>query len=625
MSSNASRRLLFFPTPYPDEILYSVLCRYHSRSGKPSILQTNLELWGKRYGKRLYLPDDIGNIANEIPESAGLTAERLIHENTIFPWLKPFLPEKRGENLLNALTHGHSGTYNIAGFPKALSQQPRCLRYCHRCVEHDVNHCGEAYWHRVHQLPGVQVCPAHNVLTIESDLQQSDLIFEYSDLTKMLKDTEQQFDVNATTKLAALAKDALWLLQNGSSLGYLERTTALYDRWFRVQGYRESNGKTSLKRLAKEHINYYGKELLESFGAYNSGACSWLPRIIQFNQRFQNPLLHTLLMRTLAGSVEEFYAGAPGEIPVYKPYGEPPYPCRNAVCEFYLQDVIGDIDVISFNGKYRATFECPHCGLRYRRKTPIPKEKQYAGQIDITDYGWLWYEILNKMLSAQASINKISRTLKCDSRTVVRLGIELGFFPQEQEPKRSPYIAHPKEEVSFDDQRDHYRKRWKDAVASSPSATRNELRLMDSKTHQWLCMNDKDWYESNSPMSRLGFPEWVDDDSEYANRIENAMKQIRDSPGKPKRVSIQALGKTAGIPKIYKILASGRMPMMKAVTEACADTLEEWQYRKIRWAVGQMVERGEVITVYKVRHRATIADKERKLDEFIAGCIAELL
>ena len=28
----------FFPAPYPDELWYSVICRYHIRSGNPSII-----------------------------------------------------------------------------------------------------------------------------------------------------------------------------------------------------------------------------------------------------------------------------------------------------------------------------------------------------------------------------------------------------------------------------------------------------------------------------------------------------------------------------------------------------------------------------------------------------------
>jgi len=65
-------------------------------------------------------------------------------------------------------------------------------------------------------------------------------------------------------------------------------------------------------------------------------------------------------MRLLAGSVAEFYAGTVGEIPVYQPYGEPPYPCRNTICGYYLQDVIDNIEITNVKGFYRAAFECPH-------------------------------------------------------------------------------------------------------------------------------------------------------------------------------------------------------------------------------------------------------------------------
>ena len=34
-----------FPTPYPDELLYSVVARYHIRSGNKSFRQTHEELF----------------------------------------------------------------------------------------------------------------------------------------------------------------------------------------------------------------------------------------------------------------------------------------------------------------------------------------------------------------------------------------------------------------------------------------------------------------------------------------------------------------------------------------------------------------------------------------------------
>ena len=56
----------FFPTPYPDEIFYSVLCRYHVRNGIPSVYKTNRELWGKNIGTNLLLPSGIERIAGKL-------------------------------------------------------------------------------------------------------------------------------------------------------------------------------------------------------------------------------------------------------------------------------------------------------------------------------------------------------------------------------------------------------------------------------------------------------------------------------------------------------------------------------------------------------------------------------
>lgn len=43
----------FFPTPYPDELLYSLVARYHNRSGNECISYTLQELYNT---KRLTAP-----------------------------------------------------------------------------------------------------------------------------------------------------------------------------------------------------------------------------------------------------------------------------------------------------------------------------------------------------------------------------------------------------------------------------------------------------------------------------------------------------------------------------------------------------------------------------------------
>jgi hypothetical protein len=590
------------------------------RSGNLNARQTNLELWGNTYGKRLFLPDGIERIAMQIPQEAGLTADRFISENTVFPLLKPFLTQEKCNALSVAMRFGDSNIYNILGFPRTFTLRHRKLRYCPKCAARETEVFGEPYWHRIHQFPGVYICPTHKTTTLESDISVEEVQRGYYPVPVTADCSAPVYASNVADKLPDYARDAAWLLQHGCGLDCYERTYELYDKWLRVRDCRDRNGKTNGKMLAQNAVAYYGREFLMLFDCYNSGACTWTRRLIRRNT-FRHPMHHLLLMRPLAGSAEAFFAGTSDEICRCQPYGAPPYPCRNVVCGHYLQDVIGTIEIKNVKGTYKAEFVCPYCGFTYRRKMPLPKEKQYSGQIDVADYGRLWHGTLKNMLAAKTSINKIAKALQCDTRTVVRFGIELGFFPSEQQPKFRPYSAHPKVAETVDERRDQYRQRWLTAIAANPETTRNELRLVDSAAYHWLHKRDAEWLEQNSPPSKYGLPKWAGCDEEYVQKIKFAVEKIRGLPGRPKWINVASIGKNADIPQLYKVLASGRLPKTNAFVTANTESLEQWQKRKIQWAVRYMRECGESLTVYKVRYVAAVQDKERKLDGFIAQCI----
>jgi hypothetical protein len=615
--------LSFFPTPYPDEILYSVLSRYHFRCGNPSARQTNISLWGNIYGKRLYLPDGIENIAARIPRSTNLTTERFIKENTIFPVLKPFLTQEKRDELLNAMMFGNPNIYNLISFFKVFTMRHRRLRCCAQCARNDTEIYGEPYWHNIHQLPGIYVCPIHDAPTIDSDIELDELRWDYYPLLPTQGDPMPQYERDIAEKLLNFAQDAAWLLQHGYDLQGFEHTNELYDNRLRVKGYRDPGGKTSGKRLARDIVGYYGREFLDLFDAYNSGACTWIKRIVRHRQSFRHPLYHLLLIRFLADSAADFFTGVQEKRPEYLPFGAPPYPCRNRLCEYHLQDVIERIEIKKVHATPYAAFVCPHCGFTYNRKGNVPKERQYAGQIHIAAYGQKWEKTVSELLVAGESPYKIAREVHCDVRTILSFGVDSGLLPPERHMGRKPYVPvnSPQGISDSEIQRELYRQRWLDAIAENPGIARNELRQLDSKADQWLHLHDSDWLEQNSPPSKHGLPSWAGCDDEYLERVENAVGQIRASPGIPRRISIPSIGKKAGIIKPHTRLASDLLPKTKAFVAANAETPEQWRKRKILWAVQQMRERGELMTVYKVRHAANIEDKERKLDGFILECI----
>ena len=274
-----------------------------------------------------------------------------------------------------------------------------------------------------------------------------------------------------------IALDMAWLLQNGYDLQCFHYTDELYDKRLRVKGYRDHSGKTSIKKLAQDIASYYGREFLVLNESFNSGACIWIKRIIQHSQRFRHPLHHLLLMRFLAGSVEAFFMGPQEEPPEYLPFGAPPYPCRNYVCDYHLQDVIMQIELRRTHATPYATFICPYCGFSYNRKGNVPKEKHYSGQIHILEYGWRWEDEVAALLAAGESPYKIAHEFHCDVRTILAFGVDRGLLPQERHTGRKPYVPSemPKERPNLDDQRALYRRRWLDIIAENQAVTRNEV------------------------------------------------------------------------------------------------------------------------------------------------------
>lgn len=80
--------LHYFPTPYPDELWYSVLCRYHVRTGNSGSAATFRELFGNRDNAIFssFMPNGLmKRIADQLPEGV-LDVENLALNHTLFPY-----------------------------------------------------------------------------------------------------------------------------------------------------------------------------------------------------------------------------------------------------------------------------------------------------------------------------------------------------------------------------------------------------------------------------------------------------------------------------------------------------------------------------------------------------------
>jgi hypothetical protein len=283
------------------------------RSGNTYARSTNNELWGKDRGYNLILPSNIERIACKIPANTGLTTERFILENTIYPLLKPFISQERNRLLLELMTNytgdSRPNTFAVTGLTWAKQQRKPYLSYCEQCIREDTEIYGEPYWHRTHQLPGVFICDKHHAMISKTDIFVNSLLCEYLSPVVFSGIKQKPEPPINTENLIKFSEDAAWLLRAGGSLGYYEGTTHLYDKWLRAKGFRMSDNKTQHKEIAAAITSAYSEEYLSRFDAFNSGTCKWAKSILQYPKKFHHPMYHILLMSFLASSVENFFLG----------------------------------------------------------------------------------------------------------------------------------------------------------------------------------------------------------------------------------------------------------------------------------------------------------------------------
>jgi hypothetical protein len=162
--------LEYFPDPYPDELLYSVWARFSDQMLYPNRAMVTQALFGKSsYNALVDWSCSLDYVISQLPRGHCYTADRLIYDHTLFPYYAPFLPEDRRDRIYRQMRSG-DGTGLTARLGLLTSHIPpyRWLRYCPECVKSDRDRFGETYWHRLHQAPGVAVCPVHATILSES-------------------------------------------------------------------------------------------------------------------------------------------------------------------------------------------------------------------------------------------------------------------------------------------------------------------------------------------------------------------------------------------------------------------------------------------------------------------------
>jgi hypothetical protein len=148
----------YFPTPYPDELLGSVLIRAcHHLGLSPKSLVKVLE---DGSSDLFYL---YPSFFQGLSHRTHLSPRDLLVNHTVFPYAAIALPAAR-RSLLERELLSSSARGNSVRLRAALGLHIEDMsrrRFCKQCRDEECKEIGESYWHRLHALPGVFVCPQH--------------------------------------------------------------------------------------------------------------------------------------------------------------------------------------------------------------------------------------------------------------------------------------------------------------------------------------------------------------------------------------------------------------------------------------------------------------------------------
>jgi hypothetical protein len=553
-----------FPDPYPDELLYSICARFHERVQYPNKKRTIRELFGEEAAIAVVdLPSNLGSLVSALPPGSPYTVERLINNHILFPFFAPFLHPDQVQQLWADMEGTRGPAIKMrSGVMASTVQPPEWLRFCPLCVRQDKQEFGESYWHRLHQLPGVEVCPEHNVRLLDSQVRvqnpQTRHEFVAAEQGILLPKSRSFSLLNPHHEiLLKIAHDAAWLLQHTTSPPGLDVLSKRYRELLAERGLATYSGRVRVSELLREFCQFYPNDLLQSLqcGIDTESQHSWLFRLVRSPKGSQHPLRHLLLMQFLGHTAESFF-----QLPhQFKPFGKGPWLCLNQAASHFHQPVIQAFKVTysQEHGKPIGTFHCS-CGFIYCRTGPDETQEDQFRITKVRAFGSIWEDKLKKLwVDSTVSLRGMARQLGVDPTTVKlhAAALELPFPRQSKrqtnKSKRvlvsSSKIQKTVSEVSLKS----CRAEWLAARRDNPALGRTMLRTQFQRAYTWLRRNDRDWLKAHMPsvQQRTAPPHrvnWEARDAELAEATQQVALRLQKQPGKPQQLTVASIARALG-------------------------------------------------------------------------------
>lgn len=583
-------RLLFFPAGFPDESLFSLIARYHRLSGNYDARDTLHDLFNKHtHVVTSHLPSQLDVLVSVLPYALKLTAQDIIDRHTIFPYFRPFLTERQVALSLIAM-RGNSGTglKTLMGLIASQMGGGNCYRYCEQCAEFDIRVFGQAYWHRIHQLPAVQVCVEHNALLVELEAswvaQHRHSLFLPMETDVICHSRRAAISEQQKVRMLSLSVLSQQVLESGLVPIPAVTLRSTYCALASDLGLTQASGRIRItefaRRIQQETQSLSTRGALRSL---QSGDAGWALSLLRKTRTSTHPLKHLVLLQCLNGSFEHLKMGSAGvrKNGALSTTHSPPTDVLDSGLTHSLREMLVE-----------SKYSLRRCAQLLNKSVTTLRVE--AGRLGITIakrpkklYG-ATMAVLQEALQSTTPLNTLSKRHQISTVSLYRL---LRMYPK---------VAEARKQRIFEHERSRRRKRF------SLGYRNNLARSLPDYT--WLYRHDKHWLNQaidavnhrtspNSP--RI---DWEKRDHQFAEAV-RLQSKVLYAQEKPVRVSKSSLGRTIGIlSTLEKHLA--KLPLTAAALETCVETTEQFQCRRIHWAIRQILAQQDSVPIWQLARKA---------------------
>jgi transposase len=574
----------YVPKYVEGELLFSWVSRLHFLNARGTCRETLAELFGSRTG----IPSaDMPCRLNTFVDRTALwgpfgSPEAVAVSATLFPYYGLFLTPERYQKALEAMKGERADGLKLAmGIVANGFGASTMLRSCGACDKNCMERNGCVVLYRMHQLPGMLVCPIHG-----EPLRQHLLQSRQSHRQQLFVPGREPFDQpnfferQHLQRIAALSSEALITAAIGLTAATRSQT---YMRGLATHGFL-LNGRVDWSALANavrcEYGDFIGLPFRNRLLSSERFPVRWLYDLCRRPARSQHPLCHLLLIGLLFGSVRNFVSTAVR-----------PTDPEQLICDRRQQD---------FNHG-RAKTDAIRALLTNRTLTC----RKVAFEVGVsTTTVVLWRRELGIPINERRkSITDLkleeARQLLADGKSCTTAaaitGLSLSSVNRILRTFAGLRGARKSERNTTDLLRN--RTQWLNAQASNPAAGVKALRIVVGAAYTWLYRHDRDWLRANTAAKlhniaqrRDSRVDWPQRDRTLANAVTAEVARIHFSKTNV-RISATRLLRATGMDASSRRNME-RLPMLKLAIAKHAEDDEAFYKRRRALAQAELVKKG---------------------------------